>query len=110
MIYVSFGIILLNEEQEKKLLEMCSLLKKDYKFEDMRFEIEKYGSSNKFVCFIADDGTTRVHWFQMCLTHFPHRLFKQISPYLAASNVIAAMSKGIHPVDFLHEKYLKLAA
>lgn len=71
-------------------------------------------SDDYFVCFYHDDGTDRIHWFQLCLcilattlftvsTNRLHDFFVKYGQFLDA-----VMHRNAHPVDYLYQKFKEL--
>jgi len=104
--------IQINEEQKKKLLEMCTSL-----FPESNWHMSTENGTcgmhardyNKFFIYQGSNPynfpQSVIHWFEFCLT----KLLDKLCDYGVMGLYNTTGYFGIeHPVDFLYEKFKKL--
>ena len=108
--------IKITKEHKEKLIEIAKSLLPEPKYISLGDEDIMLLSKSKNPAY---EEISPIHWFELCFTYLSHEVifdpFKTIfscekshSNMLKESMKLMYGEKGVHPVDYLYEEFLKL--
>ena len=103
--------IILTEQQESRLLEMCNKL---FPSKSKEFEWEYSLYMPGFLTLEYYDKkiieTMELHWFEFCMTYLADKIFKDHDNFsnIKDSFITIFSIKDEHPIDYLYEQFKQL--
>ncbi len=103
--------IILTEQQESRLLEMCNKL---FPSKSKEFEWEYSLYMPGFLTLEYYDKkiieTMELHWFEFCMTYLADKIFEDHDNFsnIKDSFITIFSIKDEHPIDYLYEQFKQL--